>query len=103
VIQLLEEWMLYLPALFSVMFGAFWYPSISKKDKSSSRKLIEAAIIAGLISLFCYTIMAIYDFGFLQFTLESRLKKALGVSFFVMFGTGVVAQLLMSTDKESQS
>ena len=89
--ELLQQVVLFAPAFFSLMFGAFWFPYLGKKGKSLKRKAIEAGLVAGLISLTCYTLFAIFDIGFPQLTVEAKMRKAIGAFFIMMFGTGIIA------------
>ena len=80
------------------MFGAFFYPYMGKKGKSLAQKSREAGIVAGLISLIYYTVFAVLDIGFLQFSFQSRMVITIKVSLLVMFGAGFISYV--SIDKE---
>ena len=100
-IDYLELLLLASPALIGLMFGAFWYPYMKGKKKFRRRLSLEAGIVGGLISFIGFFSFAIFDFDFLPISFAGEFLRTIGLSIFMMFGTGLVA--LLSLDKESTS
>jgi len=86
-----------IPGFMCVVFAIFLYPNIIGKDKSLNHKTIGVTIITGIMSLSCYTFMAIYDVFLLNLTLGGRLVQAIIYSITSMLLALLITQILEST------